>query len=538
RISNYSSNVSTRLHPYSQESLNPPHLSPLLWSAVPCSSRAEVDWRSMAGGKRKRRDSGEDGDDAAYATPAAAASAEEQGVRSAGKKQAVLPSMIKNKAKRTEVHANLKREKKLEKRRRAKAREAATKRALELGEEPPEKKVPHTIENTRELDETVCKPDDEELNEMAPTLKRRNRKHLQPEEEGSEDDEVTSSEEEEEEEEEEEVLSEDESEEADSEHDMKEDGDSDDVEGTDDEDVNEAEGIGGPRQNASRGGEELEELEKEYQSLQQQEQSLLSNLKHQRDEDRIKGQAIKNQKALWNKNLEFRFLLQKAFSKSNRLPQEPLRFKFHDHDKTVENAYSELILSSEKMLNSMLQLQEALLEKNTSISQDNYVASNKLEVGNHDKWFQIQSMQCRIAPFRNSSIDKWQRKTQVTSGAAAIKSKLHAFNQNISDQVAAYMRDPSRMIGRMQSKRSAVGILGESPEEIVTESKEDGNVELANINGDPELIDDSEFYQQLLKEFFESFDVASEPAYSALRKSQTRKRNTVDRRASKSRKIR
>lgn len=27
----------------------------------------------------------------------------------------------------------------------------------------PEKKVPRTIENTREFDETVCKPDDEEV---------------------------------------------------------------------------------------------------------------------------------------------------------------------------------------------------------------------------------------------------------------------------------------------------------------------------------------------------------------------------------------
>lgn len=31
--------------------------------------------------------------------------------------------------------------------------------------------------------------------------------------------------------------------------------------------------------------------------------------------------------------------------------------------------------------------------------------------------------------FRNKSIDKWHRKTQVTTGAAAIKDKLHAFNQ-------------------------------------------------------------------------------------------------------------
>ncbi|GER55491.1 ribosome production factor [Striga asiatica] len=78
-------------------------------------------------------------------------------------KEALLPSMIKNKAKRSEVHAKLKNQKKLEKRKKAKAREAAEKRALELGEEPLAKKTPRTIENTREVDETVCMPDDEEL---------------------------------------------------------------------------------------------------------------------------------------------------------------------------------------------------------------------------------------------------------------------------------------------------------------------------------------------------------------------------------------
>lgn len=61
------------------------------------------------------------------------------------------------------VHAKLKQEKKLEKKKRIKSRDAAEKRALELGEEPPKPKVPRTIENTREADETVCRPDDEEL---------------------------------------------------------------------------------------------------------------------------------------------------------------------------------------------------------------------------------------------------------------------------------------------------------------------------------------------------------------------------------------
>lgn len=34
--------------------------------------------------------------------------------------------------------------------------------------QPPEKMVPRTIENTRELDETVCMPDDEEVLSLSP----------------------------------------------------------------------------------------------------------------------------------------------------------------------------------------------------------------------------------------------------------------------------------------------------------------------------------------------------------------------------------
>ena len=51
------------------------------------------------------------------------------------KNKVIVPSTIKNKEKRAEVHANLKHQKKLEKRKRAKARDAAEKQALELGEE-------------------------------------------------------------------------------------------------------------------------------------------------------------------------------------------------------------------------------------------------------------------------------------------------------------------------------------------------------------------------------------------------------------------
>jgi protein AATF/BFR2 len=66
-----------------------------------------------------------------------------------------------------------------------------------------------------------------------------------------------------------------------------------------------------------------------------------------------------------------------------------------------------------------------LLERNRATKD---VTDTELN-GEDDEWSEVQKLQKRITPFRNSEIDKWQRKTQVTTGAAALKGKLHAFNQ-------------------------------------------------------------------------------------------------------------
>uniref|UniRef100_A0ACD6AKY0 Uncharacterized protein n=1 Tax=Avena sativa TaxID=4498 RepID=A0ACD6AKY0_AVESA len=278
------------------------------------------------------------------------------------------------------------------------------------------------------------------------------------------------------------------------------------------------------------GDGEMGELEQEYRTLQANQQSILQTLKQHRDDDVARGHAVKNQKALWDTTLEMRFLLQKAFSTSNKLPKDPTESRFCSHDQEIEQAYVELLDSSKQILGCMLELQEALLEKNQAAKDlnDKLPDSN----GENDEWLEVQKVQTRITPFRNTEIDKWQRKTQVTTGAAALKGKLHAFNQNISDQVAGYMRDPSRMINRMYLRKYDVGVFGESAAEPVV------TVEGKNVEGDPKLIDDSEFYHQLLKEFLKSCDGASESAFYALRKKQHKKRKLVDRRASKSRKIR
>ncbi|KAJ8447285.1 hypothetical protein Cgig2_013062 [Carnegiea gigantea] len=343
------------------------------------------------------------------------------------------------------------------------------------------------------------------------------------------------------------------------------DDDEDEDEDEDEEDEDDA------KQKDNRKDDEIEELEKEYRDLQKMEENLIQNLKRHKDEDLLKGQAIKSQKtrtklfvaegnlvkcsyvilnnvdvsmALCDKALEIRFLLQKAFSKSNKLPQEPVRSFFCEADDGVSAAYSDLVTSSKKTICSLLQLQEALVENNPSIadvaeegeSQSSLKStgeSNKMDVEKEKEWLQISQMQSRVAAFRNQAVDKWQRKADVHSGAVAKKAKLLAFNQNISNQVATYMRDPSKMIKSMQMRRGTVGVFGSVAPHAGKTNEE------RNAEGDPELLDDSDFYQQLLKEFFETVDPkSSEPAFYALKRLQIKKRKVVDRRASKSRKIR
>ncbi|CAM8943120.1 unnamed protein product [Rhodiola kirilowii] len=102
-------------------------------------------------GKRRRgSDDGSDDDGAGERPSKRGGGMSNDGGDLVKQKKTILPSMIKNKDKRAELHAKLKQEKKLEKKKKAKAREAAEKRALELGEEPPARSVPKTIENTRE----------------------------------------------------------------------------------------------------------------------------------------------------------------------------------------------------------------------------------------------------------------------------------------------------------------------------------------------------------------------------------------------------
>ncbi|CAM6085061.1 unnamed protein product [Calypogeia fissa] len=304
--------------------------------------------------------------------------------------------------------------------------------------------------------------------------------------------------------------------------------------------------------------DELDALTREYEKLREEEEKGIEILKGQERDSQQKGQAVQNQKALWDRALEVRISLQKILSSANRLPREQAKLELCQENEEVKEAYAKLTDSAMNALDCLLDLETLLIENNSVISQS--YSSRPNENGKREAledteresvsdrvWEKMDGLYSTVVPYRDNSLDRWQRKTQIYTGAVG-QAKLRAFNQSVSQQVATTMRDSSRLIVRMRLKRDSVHVLGQ---QTMNEVKEDSvankidDTELLGRNaveddGDPETFDDSEFYQQLLREFLEQSDPSAlgSMALYASGRQHSKKRKQVDRRASKGRKLR
>ena len=51
------------------------------------------------------------------------------------------------------------------------------------------------------------------------------------------------------------------------------------------------------------------------------------------------------------------------------------------------------------------------------------------------RWQRVDEAYRRFAPYRDSSLDRWHRKTMLMTGSAALRGNLKALNQSLSAQV-------------------------------------------------------------------------------------------------------
>jgi protein AATF/BFR2 len=125
-----------------------------------------------------------------------------------------------------------------------------------------------------------------------------------------------------------------------------------------------------------------------------------------------------------------------------------------------------------------------------------------------------------LGGFRDAALDKWHRRTVLSSGTAALRgsSGLRALQQSVSSQVSALMAsEREKLISRSQLPMElAPRPLGQPPAPATATAGhgdgEDGGSPAAAAAAaagrgrarDPETYDEGDFYSQLLKELLES----------------------------------
>ncbi|OCT91959.1 hypothetical protein XELAEV_18015015mg [Xenopus laevis] len=314
----------------------------------------------------------------------------------------------------------------------------------------------------------------------------------------------------------------------------------------------------------------------------QDDGEVLTFSKEKVSKDFEKGQAIKNQIAIWDQLLEGRIKIQKAFLLANQLPQANAFAIFKkeggsEFSKAQKNNYKAL----KELMRSLAELQDELLYqfpetqhlidgKKCKPESDDEIPSDeedgveddvektkrerppkrKLEVDEYPEF-----MAKRFAAFRtyrNNTLQKWHDKTKLSG---KIGKGFGAFERSILTQIEQIMMDKERLLRRTQTKRSFYRILGKPldspnvPEAVPNEAMDIQQEAKSNSHlkdQDEELFDDDDFYHQLLREVIErktsSLDpndqVAMGRQWLAIQKLRSKIKKKVDTKASKGRKIR
>ncbi|KAJ2884770.1 rRNA-processing protein bfr2, partial [Coemansia aciculifera] len=255
----------------------------------------------------------------------------------------------------------------------------------------------------------------------------------------------------------------------------------------------------------------------------------------------------------------------KLVTAANELPQydlfsEVVEGCFGESNGADEADFLESTRQSVRLLlGSLVDLRRALVDQSPSVKQAQQEAVSARAgskrtatqaLNDEDElattWSELEDLRGELQPYRDESLEKWSNKVQISASVTATK-KFKAVNQGILHQIGQALAGKDRLIERTQLKRAEYNIIGKVDKEDIDEGSKSLTVAVdAHLKDqDAEIFDDTDFYQQLLRELIESRMVDSNDPTSSLGvrwaavKQQTRaKKRAMDNKASKGRKIR
>eukprot|EP00002_Diphylleia_rotans_P009586 TRINITY_DN19972_c0_g1_i1.p1 TRINITY_DN19972_c0_g1~~TRINITY_DN19972_c0_g1_i1.p1 ORF type:complete len:545 (+),score=166.36 TRINITY_DN19972_c0_g1_i1:51-1685(+) len=287
--------------------------------------------------------------------------------------------------------------------------------------------------------------------------------------------------------------------------------------------------------------EALHQIEKE---LEEEELNATSTFHQTATKDVEKAAHVRNQMAFWDEFVDVRIRLQKALTIANKFPQENVinQLKNTSNGSQVMQLAQESLNNTFTLLDSLYECRQILTSGNQELPAypKKRLREDDSERPDHDKaWEALHKVDQSFEPYMNESIDRWNRKTQIFSGDITGK-KLKSMNQTILKQVEFLMADKERLIKRTQLKRSGFRVIGKPVSKSTVAQVQNEEEEY-----DEEIFDDTDFYSQILKELIErktgadsSDPIALSRQYLNMMQMKGRNRKSVDRRASKGRKIR
>ncbi|KAK2030415.1 TRAUB-domain-containing protein [Colletotrichum zoysiae] len=326
----------------------------------------------------------------------------------------------------------------------------------------------------------------------------------------------------------------------------------DDLEGSDDEDEEDAEMDSGedddededsgeedsdasdddqPRRRSSKADARAEQRK----LMSEGQKALAATISAAVQQDARKGLAVREQRKTFDGLLNIRIRLQKALVATNSFSAVESPSKDGDEEEEEEEGeqnsepYEAAEEAALKLLNTLDSFRASLLPAELA----KQAAGAKRKRGDYDAstsseaiWEGIQEAEQRASKYRKKVLETWSAKTR--SANVEVKSRnLVSTQTSVVASLEDQLLNVDRLVKRTRTPRSC------APAQVARK-----------VNEDPEVYDDADFYQLLLKELVEQRTsdtgggAAAQPTvrWAAMKEAKTKKH--VDRRASKGRKMR
>ncbi|KDQ61606.1 hypothetical protein JAAARDRAFT_31067 [Jaapia argillacea MUCL 33604] len=284
-------------------------------------------------------------------------------------------------------------------------------------------------------------------------------------------------------------------------------------------------------------------------------QDISSTLAKTRQQDVKKGKAVSRQLALWDSLLDARIRLQKAVTAANRLPLPHDLAKCTDQQ-TCQDSLNKFLGEAMLLSDELFDFQESLLVSNETIQPP---AHKRRKTGGEPDWAsQVQeasqsasTLEAVYHPHFVQTLSKWSSKIQAVAPSVLLPANRNAFSKHSKHQQQHQMKSVVQLVEETLAEREklvartrVIRAKGNDRKRIRVE---DLDVEMHDADEDaedPNTFDDADFYQQLLRDLIStrtSSDPSSyqpQPWHLAQKALKSKKKKTVDTRASKGRKLR